>query len=368
MIIFSGVLVWIIILDLLNNGRLSLQDAQYTTKTCAFLSMAYFVFFLGLRNAGADTHAYLLGYKKIEPGIQNLLKILTHFTEEESLFDAYGIFMKSIFGDNYVPYLFGIAAVSGFAVAICLYKYSVGFYTSMILFTLWGIWVWMYNGIRQFLAVSLSFLCLTIIDDEKPLRYILCILIISRIHTTALIMIPVLLLVTGEPWRLRTLIIILLAVFGVVFTSPFMEILEVITTGTEYNNTLTTINFLSDTGSHPIRTIVFAIPPLLAFLVRDEIRNRAPIVIKLCVNLSILCVVVSAIANVTSGIYIGRLPIYFSVYDLILLPWIFINTKIREKPGWISLIMILYVMLYIYENYIHGNIYYSSEVLNIYLK
>lgn len=366
MIIYTGALFWVLLLMLYSSGgTISLSRRQEATGVQAFLAMFYLVFFLGMRSAGADTAAYLRSYADTQPGLGHAVRTLFNFREEETLFAAYGIVMKTLFGSNYTPYLFGIAAVSGFAVAKCLHRYSEGYFTSMLLFVLWGTWSWMINGIRQFMAVALTFLALSLIEESKPIRYFIVVFIASRIHTSALLMIPVYFLVHGEPWSIRTLIAILVAVFAVLFTSPFLGALETVTEGMDYNGVLSNSYFLEDTGSNPIRTLVFAIPTVLAFMERDTIKHEAPDVIKICVNMSVICVCVSAIANVTSGIYIGRLPIYFSVYNMILLPWLFCHTDIKDRAGWIPTLMLVYAAYFIYENYIHGHPYYMSEALNL---
>ena len=369
MIIYTGALIWVLLIYVCNNnGVLALDEKQDVTREQAFLAMFYLVFFIGLRSAGADTAVYIKNYSEYPIGLGTAIKVLFDFKTEETLFGAYGIAMKTLFGNNYTPYLFGIAAVSGFAVAKCLHKYSDGFFTSMILFILWGTWTWMFNGIRQFLAVAITFLGLKLIDEDEPIKYIIVALIASRIHTSALMMIPVYFLIRSEPWKAKTVATILLAVFAVVFSNRFLGVLGTITEGTEYGNILTNTYFLSDDGSNPIRTVLYAIPTALAFIHRDEIERNAPDVIKICVNMSIICVCVSAIANVTSGIYIGRLPIYFSVYNMILIPWIFCHTEMRERQGWIPGIILLYLSEYVYEYYFRSHIYYTSNVLHLFVR
>ncbi|MBR4333253.1 MAG: EpsG family protein [Clostridia bacterium] len=369
MIIYTGALFWVLLLFIMNNnGRISLTEKQAASRFSAFLAMFYLVFFLGMRSAGADTAAYLGSYSRIQPGFGRALRTLFNFQEDETLFEAYGIVVKTLFGSNYTPYLFGIAAFSGFAVAKCLHQYSEGFFTSMLLFILWGTWGWMYNGIRQFVAVSITFMCLPMIEKRQPIRYFIAVLIASRIHTSALMMIPVYFLVNSEPWRAKTLVMVLAAAFAVFFTSPFLGALETVTEGTEYGDILSNTYFSSDDGSNPIRTLVFAVPTALAFMERETIAREAPDHIKICVNMSIMCVCVSAIANVTSGIYIGRLPIYFSVYNLILLPWIFCHTEVGRQKGWVPALMLLYIAYYVYENYLFSHPYYYSEPLGLMIR
>ena len=369
MLIYTGALIWVLLIYLYNNnGVIAFDEKQGATRGQAFMAMFYLVLFIGMRSAGADTAAYLRSYSQYPTGVTIALRTLFDLKKNESLFEAYGILMKTVFGNDYTPYLFGIAAITGFAVAKCLYKYSEGYFTSMVLFILWGTWSWMFNGIRQFLAVSITFLGLILIDEDEPIKYIIVVLIASRIHTSAIMMIPVFLLIRSEPWQGKTIITILVAVFAVVFSSQFLNALGILLNGTDYSSVLTNSYFLSDDGSNPIRTVLYALPTVLSFICREEIEQKAPYHIKICVNMSIICVCVSAIANVTSGIYIGRLPIYFSVYNMILLPWIFCNTSIKEQQGWIPGVMGLYLTEYIYEYYFSSHIYYASDKLHLYLR
>lgn len=369
MVVYTGAIVWIILLAALNNrGVIELSNKYEVTPLQSFFAMFYLVFFTGLRSGGADTYAYIGAYIKLLPGINRVAAMLFNYHEPENLFYAFGIFMKTLFGNNYTPYLLSIAALSGFSIAKFFRKYSIGFYTSMILFMLCGYWTWMYNGIRQFWATSIVYLCFGFLEAGNPFLYVLGVIIASRLHTSALIMLPIYYLVRTEPWTKRALIPILVAAFALFLNAPFMYILEGVATSTEYGSILNNSYFMSDSGSNPIRTLLFAIPTVLAFINRDTIERKAPDYIKICVNMSLICVCVSAVANATSGIYIGRLPIYFSLYNLVLYPWMFCHTELKNQRGMVPAIMLLYVAYFIYDNFIHGNIIYTSNILGLTFK
>lgn len=371
MIIYTGSLIWVFLLYLYSNGsKLSLSEKQNVSRFQAFFAMAYLVFFIGLRSGGADTYAYIKGYDIIEPGFDKILPTLLNFKEDETLFEAYGILMKTLFGSHYEPYFLGVAAISGFAVSKCFYRNSEAFYTSMMLFILWGTWSWMYNGIKQFLAASILFLCINQIEQRKPVHYIICVLVASRIHTSALIMLPMYFLVQGEPWQMKSLLTLGIAMFAVLFTNFFIRTLDVVTDVANldyYNSALTSRTFIDDDGSNPVHTLLYSIPVILAFIERETIRENAPTVIKICVNFSVICVCVSAIANVTSGVLIGRLPVYFEMCNWILLPYLFIHTDIHKR-GWIAPIMLVFIAFFVYKNYVFARPYYYSRMLHLFVR
>lgn len=368
MIIYTGAIFWILLIQKKNNNRISLSRPQHVSKWVAMLTMAYLVFFIGLRGAGGDTASYISFYTRyVDSGIKKTIAMIFSF-QSESLFLGLAMLVKTIFGSSYVPFLFTIAAISGFGVSHVLYEKSEALFTSMILFVLWGNWSWMVNGIRQFLAGVLAFMCISLIEDRKMIRYIFCILLLSRIHFSIIMLIPVYFFVKDEPWKKETAILIFVVVLTVLFTNRFLGTLDTIMEGTEYEGVITGKYFSNNDGSSPIRTMIYAIPTVIAFVNRKEIEKNAPKLIKICVNMSIACVCVSVIANVTSGIYIGRLPIYFSLYNLILLPWLYIHILKDRKQNIAFGTMAFYVVFFVFENYFYSHPYYFSEVLHLYIR
>ena len=70
--------------------------------------------------------------------------------------------------------------------------------------------------------------------------------------------------------------------------------------------------------------------PILAFFYRKEIREYNNPFVNTMVNLSLITAGVYAVANVTSGIFVGRLPIYTETFNVLLLPFI-INRIVPKK-------------------------------------
>ena len=94
------------------------------------------------------------------------------------------------------------------SVALILYKYSCNFAVSAFLFMASCQFTWMFNGMRQFLVASIMFFCTDLILKKKFFIYALIVCILSTIHQSALILIPVYFIVTGEPWSKRTMLFV----------------------------------------------------------------------------------------------------------------------------------------------------------------
>ena len=124
----------------------------------------------------------------------------------------------------------------------------------------------------------------------------------------------------------------------------------------------------ADDGTSPIRILVESVPIIIAFIYRNRIKSNLTPIIKLSINMSLVAsglYVISKIAR--SGIMLGRLPIYFSMYNLILLPWLIKNIFSKEVKRLVYYSMfILYIAYFYYQMFIAwDNFDYISKILNI---
>ena len=85
-------------------------------------------------------------------------------------------------------------------------------------------------------------------------------------------------------------------------------------------------------------------PTILALLGRKYIKFANDKVVNICVNASIVSSALALLSMGTSGIFIGRLPIYCSLYSNgILLPWE-INAFFTEKSA--HMVKVIVVLCY----------------------
>ena len=89
-------------------------------------------------------------------------------------------------------------------------KYSPEYLVSIFLFIASADYIsWMFNGIRQFTAVTLIFAATTLILKKKYLPVLLIVLLASTVHQSALLMIPFILIAYGKAWNKKTLLFVL---------------------------------------------------------------------------------------------------------------------------------------------------------------
>ena len=211
------------------------------------------------------------------------------------------------------------------------------------------------------------FSCTGLILKNKTLLYILIVCILSTIHQSALILIPMYFIAQGEPWNKRTMLFIGCIVLAMIFTTKFTNLLTDVVEQTDYASSVNEFK-ATDDGTNIIRILVELIPVILAFVYRDKIKDKLTPIIKLSINMSLIAsgfYIISKIVN--SGILLGRLPIYFSIYNLILLPWLLNNIFEKKEKNLIYYIMIVCYFAFFYYQMIiaWGGLSYGSEILNI---
>ncbi|WP_195929942.1 EpsG family protein [Clostridium sp. 1001270J_160509_D11] len=346
-----------------------LGEEVYEARVHLFMAVVTFaviVFFAGARSYVADTTAYIQMFNDY-PLFQNAHDVIFDSSAREPGFRLFSILIKTYISDNYTVWLSIIAIISGICVMFPLYKYSCNFGVSAFLFIASCQFMWMFNGMRQFLVAAIIFSCTGLILKNKTLLYILIVCVLSTIHQSALLLIPMYFIAQGEPWNKRTLLFIGCIVLAMLFTSKFTNLLTDVVEQTDYASSVNEFK-ATDDGTSPIRILVESIPIILAFLYRNKIKEKLTPIIKLSINMSLIdsgLYIISKVAS--SGILLGRLPIYFSMYNLILLPWLLKNIFEKREKDLIYYIMILCYFAFFYYQMVvaWGGMGYSSTILNI---
>lgn len=346
-----------------------LGEEVYEARAHLFMAVVTFaviIFFAGMRTTVGDTTAYIKMFGDY-PLFQNAHDAIFDNNAREPGFRLFSILIKTFISDNYNVWLSIIAIISGICVMFPLYKYSCNFGISTFLFMASCQFTWMFNGMRQFLVAAIVFSCTGLILKNKTLLYIIIVCILSTIHKSAFILIPMYFVAQGEPWNKRTLLFIGCIVLAMLFTSKFTNLLTDVVEQTDYATSVEEFRNTDD-GTSIIRILVESIPIILAFIYRNRIKGKLTPIVKLSINMSLIAsglYVISKIAS--SGILLGRLPIYFSMYNLILLPWLLRNIFDKKEKDLIYYTMIVcYFAFFYYQMEIAwGGLEYASKILNV---
>lgn len=326
MIIYNSMILWIALIGVLylmaRNSPRGASKKQMNDKVPMFTAIivfSYIIFWIGVRSGVADTATYIAMFKACPKRLSYISEILASDSKARG-FDIFQLVFKCIISKDYHAWLMTIAVLSGVPIMLVLRKRSCNFFYSCFLFMVMQHFTWMLNGIRQFLVVAILFLLSDWILEKKTIPFILAVLLLSTVHFTALIMIPMYFIVTEKPFGKKVILFCIVLLICIVFIEPFVATLEESLSETAYAGY--TKQFAQDDGVNPLRVLVMLVPPAIAFVGRKRIRNLNDSYINICINMSVVSAGLYLLGVFTSGILIGRLPIYFELYNLILLPYL----------------------------------------------
>ena len=307
----------------------------------------------GFRGDVADTYLYRKLFMEESRGLMNIPEILLSDGKDKG-FTALTIILKYFIGNSDKLYFTIIAVFQMACMCYVFRKYSSDFWISVFLFVASTDYAsWMFNGMRQFIAVCLIFSCFDWIVQKKYVRVILVILLASLIHGSALLMIPIIFVVQGKPWNMRTILMLIGTAVVVLFIDRFTPILSTMLEDTQYDGVMENEIWVVDDGTNVIRVLVYSVPAIISLFGRKYLDQANNTAVNICVNCSIVTTALYAVSTVTSGVYIGRLPIYTSLMGYISLPWLINHMFNRESSRLVKIVMImLYMAFYYYQTFI----------------
>lgn len=353
------VMVWMLVIYVISN----ITNVYQTEYVCgkkevrvtwwfAILCIAPMIFWTANRDQWMfDTGAYVRGFAEIPGSLTEMRSYMEGVTKDKG-FSMLSILIKAIIGDKVVLYLGILAAFQLLSLAMIFRKYSSNYVMALFLFVATTDYIsWMHNGIRQFMAVALIFGATELILKKKYIPLIAIILLASTLHGSALLMLPIVFIVQGRPWNRKTLLAICLFVLAIIYVENFTNLLDEMLADTQYTNVVSDWQNWEDDGTNPIRVVIYSIPTLLSLVGYPYIKGEKNPVINMACNMGILSTMLYCLSMVTSGIFMGRLPIYCSLYATgILLPWELDHMFTEESARIIKIFMTMaFIAFYYYQ-------------------
>lgn len=316
----GGILAWILPKQpVLVRGK---REYRWTMPAAVVFVLPYVVW-AGYRKNFGDTETYRKTFREATYSLSQIGQAVSEATKDKG-FTVFTIFIKSIIGNSDHIYFLLIAIIQMLCLVYVFRKYSANFWFSMFLFVASTDYLsWMHNGMRQFLAVTVIFACTGLLAKKKYLPVIAVILLMATIHGSALFMLLIVFLAQGKAWNKKTLLFIAGILIIITGIDQFTQILQNVLTDTQYSGMTTDEIWTTDNGTSFLRVLVYSVPAVFAFLGIKYIEESKDPVINLAANMSIVTAGLYVVSMFTSGIYIGRMPIYTSLYSYLLLPWIF---------------------------------------------
>lgn len=303
-----------------------------------------------------DTASYRRWFLSLPRDISQWPEILSEASKDQG-FSLLLLVLRLILGNLDVLFFFIIAAFQILVVAMICRKYSCNYWMSIFLFIATTDYIsWVNNGIRQFLAVTIIFAATGLILKKQYIFSVLLVLLASTIHGSALLMIPIIFIIQGKPWNKNTVLLVVLSIGVLYFADQFTNLLDQLLSNTAYTNMVTDWKEWEDDGTNPIRVLIYSIPTILSLIGLRYIKKANNPIINLATNASLVSTALYIVSMGTSGIFMGRLPIYVSMYSMyILLPWEIENIFSKRSAKLVtSGIVILFSAFFWYQMHAWG--------------
>ncbi|WP_312755164.1 EpsG family protein [Rummeliibacillus suwonensis] len=166
-----------------------------------FLSLACLAFFR--YGVGPDYFAYEYLFNRLDES--PIHEFSFGLDQQEILFRLFGSLLKSI-GFSYQQYLMVIAMINLYYISKICRKYSENPTLSLFLYFCFYYFVWTFSGLRQGMTLAIGiYYLLQCIEKNKFLKLIIVTIVLSFVHTSSIILIP-LYLVSKIDFKKKTLI------------------------------------------------------------------------------------------------------------------------------------------------------------------
>ena len=318
----------------------------------ALIMMLPLIYWAGFRPSGVfDTGQYVRTFHTLPNSVSGALSSWSSWNKDPAYY-VFASLIRTFFGDDTRIYFTIIASIQGLILYWFFRKYSSDYWFSLFIFVASTDYLsWMHNGIRQFLAVTIILLATSFIIEKKFLWAIIFIGIASLFHASALLMLPLIFVVQGRAWNYRSVLLLGGVVIVYFFVERFTDVIKYLLEDTQYSDVVDEWISFEDNGTNPLRVLVYSIPMILSLVGLRFVKAEQSPLINVCVNFSIATTGLYLVSMFTSGIFIGRLPIFTSLFATgILLPWEIDHIFEGESAKAVKIIAIVaYLGFYYYQ-------------------
>lgn len=338
-----------------------IENKNFITKSLPWiLVFGYLAFLAAMRTDMNDSYAYIHSFKLLDASWATFIQQITE-REKDWAFYAVATLFKMYISDDYHLWFAFYAIIESLAFVHILRRSAVSFKDCCYFFFCSTLYYNYFSMMRQWFAIVILFGSSRLIAEKKTFRYILLCLIMAQFHNSAYLMIPIYFLVQGKAWAQKQLLMIFSFVVLMIFLNPILNSMENMS-GLTYNYAISAMN--ASAGSSSMRILIALVPVLISYIYRTKEPNR---MINVCMNVSVINLLLNIMARFTSGLYIIRFSTYISIYNMILYPYVMnILLKGSNKKIIKFGFYICYFLFYIYQMYYQGAFSYISDILGSY--
>lgn len=306
------------------------------------LPIAFYVTFAGLRRTIGDTYFYMYSFENMPDnnavGIKTIL--------DGNMFTFIQNIIRNQTDDPQVL-IFVCSVIALIPALFIIYYYCTPIELGIFMFFTYGYLGGMMDGMRQYMAAAIVLLgtkYLFSIKRGSIFKYAVFVIIAYLMHSSALMMLAVYIVVRRKAWEKSSYILL----FGsVVLAMGFDKILPSFLGAleeTSYSGYAENGWFTNgvEGGSSLFRPIVSAAPIVVAYLNKDRMKMLGHIG-DILVNMAFLNMAIYIVA--TYNWIFARLAIYLSIYYIIFTAWVVsYAVKPKDKAVYVTGLVILFFL------------------------
>lgn len=328
------------------------ESTIYAKPNKLFFSIVVIVLALlsGLRSTIGDSGYYMYSYKYLTNDYTEI------FSQRDWGYTLFQHVLKSIFPDPQF-----ILLVTSFITILCilktLFKYSQSLSFSLFLLITSGIYIGTMNGLRQYLVAAIIFSAISLIVKKRMWTYFGLVLLLSPIHSSVLIMIPVYFVVTQKAWSKRIFFMIMASLVLYMGFEYLFGFFSVALVATQYGDYLNTFGTETYDGTNIFRIAVAAVPVILGFIYKHVLTNKVENY-NIYMNFALINFIVMLFASY-NWIF-ARLGIYFGLFNLLFLPLIIkfaFKGKLRVLVTYIAVVCYIIFLFFEVKSLTYGSYY-----------
>ncbi len=344
MIIYLSLFVWVLFFSTVAQRARNIGKNRGKEGFALFMVFAGMVFVYTIRwDVGTDFLTYRQHYEAIGPmTFENVKKV-----EGEVAFNVLVWFIYQLKPDNYMFYNFVMGTIV-YGITLRTIRKETDKLMLTILFYMLICYTYAFNGTRQMIAAMICFAGHRLVREKKYLKFLIVLLIASRIHITVLFIAPFYFL-ANVPYNNRKLIFI-----EVVF------VISALTVSAYWNRIIEFLSFLGmdklakDYGDITkyygvkIIRIIVKLPVFIVGLINSNVikKDDKNGDFDFYLNMSIFSLIFT-IAG-TQMVTLARFSDYFSIYQCLLITKLFKSMEKKNEQVILNACMLAgYILMWI---------------------
>ncbi len=276
-------------------------------------------FFCGLRTNYNDTAVYIASYKNA-PSVREFLDKGIDIFSYPAFYGLQSVLRHHV-SSNANVFLLINALFSIGSIVTFLKRHTNNFVLSMILFFSLGLYMSHFAAMKQCIAIAVLTYAVEALIKNKKFLFVFLVFVAMLFHTYAILAL-VLIVFTNKPWSFFTYVsIAAIVLFLLTFESTLTSLLDY---ADEFGKSYTSKDVLESESINPFRLAIFAVPPIISFLLQEFVQDEYSREKCILMNMCILTFLIMSLGIGSSANLFARCSFYFEVGTMVAFPW-FLN-------------------------------------------